>query len=109
GAAGGVRVIEVTWNAMAVRTMLLTSSILVQRQAAERAGEFDLCLRGPEDRDWFLRVASEAAVGILDVPLTGYRAVPGSVSRQAERCEVGMRQILRKLDASRAWSGRPRL
>src|SRR5207302_1248582 len=25
GAAGGVRVIEVTWNAMAVRTMLLTS------------------------------------------------------------------------------------
>ncbi len=91
---------------LAVRNYLTTSSVLVRSSAIERAGAFDIELRGPEDHDYWLRLAECGRVAIARAPLTGYRAVPGSLSRRAQSMEAGMRRILAKLDARDFWRGR---
>ena len=97
---------NVTWEQLVVRNRLTTSSILVQRKTLLRAGSFDTGLQGPEDRDLWLRVAERGRIANLELPLTGYRDVPGSVSKQVERCEAGMVRILQKIDRQGAWNGR---
>jgi glycosyltransferase involved in cell wall biosynthesis len=97
----------VCWDALVQRTSILTSSVVVRREIAARVGEFSCTLHGPEDRDWFLRVAEIATVATLDSPLTGYRNVPGSLSRQAAVCERGLLEILAHLDQRDVWKGRP--
>lgn len=96
----------VSWSRLVVKNSLATSSIVVRRHLLERAGPFDRAIQGPEDRDLWLRVAELAPIANLDLPLMGYRDVPGSVSKQAERCEAGMIRILKKLDERKVWGGR---
>jgi glycosyltransferase involved in cell wall biosynthesis len=93
------------WRKLAVKNHLVTSSIIVRRTALTRTGDFDTALHGPEDHDLWLRLAEMGTVATLDLPLTGYRQVPGSLSRQATTMRAGMRQILRKLDHRNAWAG----
>jgi hypothetical protein len=99
-------VTEVTWEDLVVRTSVLTSSVVVRRDVLAKVGDFDSSLCGPEDRDMFLRIAAVARVAALDVPLTGYRDSPGSLTKHASTCERGMRTILRRLDEKGAWGGR---
>jgi glycosyltransferase involved in cell wall biosynthesis len=96
----------VPWDWLVVKNYLATSSVLARRDFLLRAGDFDSRLHGPEDRDMWLRIAELAAVANLDLPLTGYRVVPGSVSRQAARVHRSMTMMLRKLDERNAWNGR---
>jgi len=83
--------------------------VVVRRSVLDRAGPFDTQLQGPEDRDLWLRVAGFATLANIELRLTGYRQVEGSVSKQAARCEAGMRAILGKLEASGVLRGRPLL
>jgi glycosyltransferase involved in cell wall biosynthesis len=94
---------RMTWQKLAVKNHLVTSSIIVRRAALAQVGDFDTALHGPEDHDLWLRIAETAAVAILDAPLTGYRDTPGSLSRQPQTMRAGMRQILRKLDQRGVW------
>ncbi len=96
------RLTRVGWHDLVEKNYLTTSSVVVRRVALDRAGRFDTALQGPEDRDLWLRVAEAGAVANLELPLVGYRDVPGSVSKQAERCEASMLRILHKLDAKGA-------
>src|SRR4051794_21607577 len=95
----------IPWRKLAVKNHLVTSSIVVRRTALAQTGDFDTALQGPEDHDLWLRLAEAGVVATLDLPLTGYRQVPGSLSRQATTMRAGMRQILRKLDQRQAWRG----
>ena len=89
----------VPWELLAVRNVFVTSSVLIRRTVLDRVGEFDTRLQGPEDHDLWLRVAEVTRTGNLDVPLTGYRDVPGSLSKQPRRMEEGMLRIIAKLGA----------
>ena len=102
---GACRSIPVPWRQLAVKNLFTTSSILVQREALERAGPFDPELRGPEDYDLWLRIAELGPVAILDAPLTGYRTVQGSLGQRAKSMEEGLWRILAKLDERGAWGG----
>jgi glycosyltransferase involved in cell wall biosynthesis len=104
-APGPLPVEVVPWGRLVVRNYLGASSVVVRRALLERAGPFDAALQGPEDRDLWLRVAELAPVAVLRLPLMGYRMVPGSVSKQAARCEAGMRRILEKVGERRGWKG----
>jgi glycosyltransferase involved in cell wall biosynthesis len=95
----------VPWRQLAVKNFITTSSVLVRREALEKAGPFDTELRGPEDYDLWLRIAETAAVANLGLPLVGYRTVPGSLGRRAATMESGLRRILRRLDDRGAWRG----
>lgn len=95
-------------NALVVRNSLVTSTILARAEVLRAAGQFDIELRGPEDHDFWIRVAKITKVGNLPMALTGYRsATPGSLSKDAARMEAGMFAILAKLEASGTFSGRP--
>jgi glycosyltransferase involved in cell wall biosynthesis len=96
----------ITWLDLAVKNRLTTSSVMARASVLRAVGEFDTQLQGPEDRDLWIRVARLAGVANLEVPLTGYRQVPGSVSLHARRCQEGMLRILGKLDRQGAWCGR---
>ena len=98
---------RVRWNDFVVRNPFVTSSVVVRRQILERVGEFDTALQGPEDFDLWLRVAREAEVANLPLPLTGYRDVAGSLGKQAVTMEAGTRRILEKLAAGGAFRGKP--
>jgi glycosyltransferase involved in cell wall biosynthesis len=100
------RLVPVPWELLAVRNVLVTSSVMIRRTILDRVGEFDTRLQGPEDHDLWLRVAEASRAGSLDVPLTGYRDVPGSLSKQPRRMEEGMLRIMAKLSARGAWKGR---
>ncbi|MDB5309380.1 MAG: family glycosyltransferase [Gemmataceae bacterium] len=105
-AADPHRVRVVSWAQLVVKNALATSSVVVRRRLLARAGPFDSSIQGPEDRDLWLRVAELAPVANLELPLMGYRDVPGSVSKQAERCQAGMIRILQKLDERKVWRRR---
>ena len=99
------RVVPVSWRQLVVKNRLVTSSVVARRAALIEANMFDTSLQGPEDRDLWLRVAERGRVAVLDAPLTGYRSVEGSVSRHCDRCYLGMRRIISKLDERHAWNG----
>jgi glycosyltransferase involved in cell wall biosynthesis len=88
-----------------VRNYFTTSSVVLRREAAERAGLFDTALSGPEDYDYWLRVSRVGPVANLSLPLTGYRDAAGSLSRRADAMEAGLHRVLRKLDECDGWNG----
>ena len=104
------RLVNVHLDDLIVRNSLVTSTILARTEILRAAGEFDLRLQGPEDHDFWIRVAKIAKVGNLPVALTGYRSAnPGSLSKDAARMEAGMFAILAKLEAAGTFAGRPLL
>ena len=100
---------EVPWNLLAVRNPLTTSSLLVKRALLSKVGPFDQALRGPEDHDMWLRISELEPIGTLKAPLTGYRNVQGSLSKQAAQMERGMLRILEKIDERGGWNGKSML
>lgn len=91
---------------LVVRNSIVTSTVLVKRELVE---DFDKRMQGPEDYDLWLRIAQKAPCAFLPAELTGYRTVAGSLSKNAERMEAGMRLILAKLEAAGVFAGKPLL
>jgi glycosyltransferase involved in cell wall biosynthesis len=96
----------VKWEQLVVRALIPISSVVVRRDVLDRAGVFDVSMKSSEDREWFLRVAEVARIGMLNVPLSGYRDTPGSMCKNPEGREEALREILRRLDERGAWRGR---
>jgi glycosyltransferase involved in cell wall biosynthesis len=72
-----------------------TSTVLVRRDAVKNAGGFDEAFRGPEDYDLWMRLAARGAIARLDLPLSRYRSVSGSLSMDDRRF---LPQVLRVVD-----------
>jgi len=104
----GIRasVVEVPWQQLVVKNYFTTSSVIVRRSILGQVGEFDTTLQGPEDYDLWLRIAESSQAANLDLALTGYRSVAGSLSKQASAMETHLCRILRKLDERAVWAGR---
>jgi hypothetical protein len=90
---------------LAIKNRLTVSSVVIRRSVVEKIGGFDTALQGAEDHDYWLRAVEVAGAANLDLPLTGYRSVAGSVSKRPAAMEADMRRILRKLD-DRGWGER---
>jgi len=99
------QILPVTWRQLVVKNHVCNSSVVVRSNILNIAGPFDTTLQGPEDHDLWIRISEFSTIVNLDLRLTGYRIVAGSVSRQPKRCEDGMLGILKKLDQRRAWRG----
>jgi len=98
-------VVAVSWSKLVVKNYFITSSVLVRRGLWELTGGFDEELRGPEDRDLWLRIAEQSPVGNLLLALTGYRRLAGSLSWQADSVHASGLRILQKLGSRGAWQG----
>jgi glycosyltransferase involved in cell wall biosynthesis len=97
---------EIPFERLIVANFFATSSIVVRREIAEKVGEFDSELRGPEDYDYWLRCVRRTRGANLELVLTGHRELPGSLGRRAVSMETGMLRILQKLGEGGAWQGR---
>ena len=95
----------IPWRDLVVKNHLATSSVLARRTVIDAAGDgpFDTCLQGPEDHDLWIRMAEVSQVAQLELPLTGYRSVAGSLSKHPENMEAGMLRILNKVEGREAW------
>jgi glycosyltransferase involved in cell wall biosynthesis len=100
---------EIPLERLLVRNYFTASSVLVRRSIALKVGEFDRSLPNAEDLDYWQRTAEQCGVGILRLPLTGYRQVAGSLSRRPRVMEVGIQKLIDKLDQRGAWKRRPLL
>lgn len=61
-----------------------TSTVMVRRSVINRVGMFDEELACAEDENLWLRIALYDSVTLLSMPLTYYRVLPTSLSRQKE-------------------------
>ncbi len=93
----------ISWAQLVVKNRLVTSSVMIRTPILKSAGEFDTQMQSSEDRDLWLRVAKRTLIGNLTTPLTGYRDLPGSLSKDAWKAQRGMLRILDKLDQQNAW------
>ncbi len=101
-----ISITPISWAKLVVKNTLDTSAIVVRSGLMKDIGQFDTRLQGPEDFDLWLRIAEVAAIGQINLPLTGYRNSPGSVSKQADRMLRDKYKMLRNLDRRSAWGGR---
>lgn len=68
------------------RNRIVTSTVLLPRNIAIRAGGFDPRYRGPEDWHFWLRLAAtDLQILRSPTPLAAYRIVPHSLSQQVAR------------------------
>lgn len=85
--AAHVPATSVSLEAMAIKPRFAPSSVVAHRKCFDAVGVFDTTLRSVEDRDMWLRIASQFNMVRLDIPLTWYRVTPGSMSSHPERME----------------------
>jgi glycosyltransferase involved in cell wall biosynthesis len=100
---------NVTLSELLIRNSLVTSTIMVETATIRKAGEFDPTLFGPEDHDIWIRICRIAPTAKLNVGLTGYRTVQGSLSKNPNRMTDGMKRILEKCEADGLFDGKPLL
>lgn len=72
-----------------------TSTVMVRRSVINRVGMFDEELACAEDENLWLRIALYDSVTLLSMPLTYYRVLPTSLSRQKEVLNAA---VIRHLD-----------
>ena len=91
-----------TTRELAIRNEVATSTVLARKSALERAELFDEQFRGPEDYDLWMRLAAKSPIMKLDYPLSQYRHMEGSLSRDDRKF---LPQVLRVLDKAYAKGG----
>jgi glycosyltransferase involved in cell wall biosynthesis len=95
----------IPWSQVAFRTYITTSSAIIRSAALARVGGFDEELRCAEDRDLWMRLGEVGNIGVLQMPLTGYREDPQSLSKSVDTLVDAGWKLLKKMDARRAWQG----
>jgi len=81
---------------------VLTSSVVVRRDALVAAGGFDESLTNGEDIDLWIRLSRAAPAVGSPRPLVRYRHRPGSLSSRVEARLEGTREVCARLAADRA-------
>jgi glycosyltransferase involved in cell wall biosynthesis len=98
--------VPIRWEQFVLKTILYPSSVVARRSVILQTDGFDVDLRCSEDRDLWLRIAEVSQVATLNLPLTGYRFVLGSLSQQIVALKEGGKKVLKKVDERAAWKGR---
>lgn len=93
---------EVTAADFCLRNQPLSSSVVIRRSAFHTSGMFDTTLRSSEDRDMWIRIASQHRCWILNRALASIRKHGSSMSRNAPRMEQSARRVLAKAWRSNA-------
>lgn len=76
------------WEKLLLRNFIACGSTpMIRRECFDKVGDFDSNLFGPEDNDMWLRIAAEYKFAVIKEPLTYYRQLNTSVSRNLEKME----------------------
>lgn len=77
----------ISLEAMAIKPRFAPSSVVANKKCFAAVGTFDTALRSVEDREMWLRIATQFKMARIELPLTWYRITPGSMSTNPERME----------------------
>ncbi len=72
-AIGGVPDAENLVKTLLTKNHICHSSVMVRRKCFEELGGYDESLKGSEDYDLWIRIASKWKCGVIDLPLVKYR------------------------------------
>ena len=82
--SGDFRVKEITSAELAVSNPVVTSTVLVKKNALNEAGLFNEQFKGPEDYDLWIRLSVKNRIAKICKPLCRYREYHGSLSMDAD-------------------------
>jgi glycosyltransferase involved in cell wall biosynthesis len=89
------------WKALLKHNILECGSTpMVRRNCLQTVGNFDLNLPNSQDRDMWIRIASQYKFAVIKEPLVSYRQRTGSVSKRWEVVERCSHLILEKAFAA---------
>jgi glycosyltransferase involved in cell wall biosynthesis len=81
-AAGGT--LDGAFQKLLEENFIPTSTVMIRKACFEACGQFDVTLKGPEDRDMWSRIAVRFPVAFIPRVLARKRVVASSVSRDIE-------------------------
>jgi PAS domain S-box-containing protein len=87
---------DITLEDLVLASRFGPSSAVIARRCFERVGYFDPALRSVEDREMWLRIASEYPIRKLSLPLWWYRIHPANMSAVAPVMERLESRVLRE-------------
>ncbi|MDE0838046.1 MAG: glycosyltransferase family A protein [Kiritimatiellae bacterium] len=93
---------HVTQDEFLFHNPVATSTVLARTDVLRAVGGFDEQFVGPEDYDFWMRVASRNSIALIDEALSLYRYVPGSLSMDDR---TFLPQVLKVLEKALAPDG----
>jgi glycosyltransferase involved in cell wall biosynthesis len=75
---------------------ILTSTVVARRACIQEVGAFDSRFRGPEDYEFFLRIARRFQTVLVEESLAFYRVTNGSLSTNFSSMYRQSRQVIRE-------------
>jgi glycosyltransferase involved in cell wall biosynthesis len=91
---------EVSLRDLLLMNRFPPSSAVIRREVFSECGEFDATLSTSEDRDMWIRIAARRRILLLNDPLTRLRLHADNASKKADRAEVNIESVLRKVVAA---------
>jgi glycosyltransferase involved in cell wall biosynthesis len=79
-----------------VHDFVATSTVMIRSEVPTHCGEFDRTLSGPEDWDFWIRIASRFTFGFIDKALVRYRQHPAGLSKNVPRYEISLMEVLNR-------------
>lgn len=90
-----------------IKVPFCPSSVLMTRKCREQVGDFDPCVSGAADRDYWIRSATRVGVSRLEFPLTYYRVHAQSMSQNTALMDSHERMVIAKALAMPELATRP--
>jgi glycosyltransferase involved in cell wall biosynthesis len=87
---------EIRSRDLILKSHFMPSTVVARREVFERVGAFDTSLRSTEDRDMWIRAASQFRVHYVSEPLVRIRKHGSNMSKNADRMRQNMRRVLAK-------------
>ena len=76
---------------------IITSTVLLRRDALDRVGRFDESMNYAEDYDLWLRIAKRYELAYVDCPLVRYRVHAASATAHTTKMLLATRDLVRRL------------
>lgn len=84
------------YKRLLVKNRMTGGSVVVSREALNKAGFFDVTLDAAENWDLWIRISREFLVDYIDLPLVNYLRHPGNMSCDMERMSRSSWAVLQK-------------
>jgi glycosyltransferase involved in cell wall biosynthesis len=84
------------WKQLVEKNVIACPSVIVRRCCFETVGVFDINLRSIEDWDMWIRIATRYPFAVIKEPLSYYRQLPGSMSKNCQVMEQAFQTVIER-------------
>ncbi len=84
------------WEQVIEKNVIACPSVVVRRHCFDKVGGFDCSLNSVEDWDMWIRIAEHYPFALIREPLSYYRQVPNSMSKNCQVMEKAFHTVIEK-------------